>query len=111
MIFCDRIEIIGNGKFLTGDKTIAKIAERMGEARHKHKWPDEALGKYQALGVIGSEFRELEHAVEKESDERVRDELLDVIVTAIRMYQGEHIVDDSGCEWQECSGSHVVAGG
>lgn len=80
--------------YSVGYKTLDAICQRIKEARQKHAWPDEALGKYQALGVIGAEFRELEHAVEKESDERIKDELLDVIVTAIRMYQGEHIVDD-----------------
>ena len=62
--------------------------ERLTHARNKH--PVFAEGKYHALGVIGEEFRELEHAVIYESDERQKDETLDVAITAIRFVQEEH---------------------
>ena len=45
-----------------------------------------------ALGVIGGEYRELVHAVEHETPERIRDEALDVAVTALRLWLGEHKV-------------------
>ena len=35
-------------------------------------------------------YRELVHAVEHESPERIRDEDLDVAVTALRLWMGEH---------------------
>lgn len=46
--------------------------------------------KTPSLGVIGEEFRELEHAVLHESEERQKDEALDVAITAIRFVQEEH---------------------
>ena len=50
-----------------------------------------AEGKYHALGVIGAEYEELVRAVERETPERVRDEALDVAVTALRLWAGEEI--------------------
>ena len=41
-------------------------------------------------GVFGEEFRELEHAVLRESEERQKDEALDVAITAIRFVQEEY---------------------
>ena len=71
-----------------GHGLITALAKRMGEARGKH--PVFAEGRYHALGVIGEEYRELVHAVEHESPERIRDEALDVAVTALRLWLGEH---------------------
>ena len=65
------------------------LARRMAEARKKH--PVFAEGKYHALGVIGAEYEELVRAVERETPERVRDEALDVAVTALRLWAGEEI--------------------
>ena len=39
---------------------------------------------------MGEEYHELVIAVEKETPERMRDEALDVAVTALRMWAGEH---------------------
>ena len=64
------------------------IAGRVEEARLKH--PVFAEGAYHALGVIESEFHELEYAVEHESEERQKDEALDVIATCIRFLCREH---------------------
>lgn len=72
--------ILGNGSVQAG---------RMAEARKKH--PVFAEGKYHALGVIGAEYEELVRAVERETPERVRDEALDVAVTALRLWAGEEI--------------------
>jgi len=82
--------ILGNGSVQAGRGLMAALAKRMGEAREKHPWPEHADGEYQALGVVGEEYHELVIAVEKETPERMRDEALDVAVTALRMWAGEH---------------------
>ena len=82
--------ILGDGSVQAGRGLMAALAKRMGEAREKHPWPEHADGKYQALGVVGEEYHELVIAVEKETPERMRDEALDVAVTALRMWAGEH---------------------
>ena len=84
----------GNGNVDKGRDMIFLLAERLEIARIKHSWPEEAYGKYQALGVIGEEYKELEHAVVHENNVRQRDESLDVAVTAIRFANGEHIVPE-----------------
>ena len=82
--------LLGNGGQRDGMAIIAALARRMAEARKKH--PVFAEGKYHALGVIGAEYHELEKAVEYESAERMADEALDVAVTALRLWCGEHEV-------------------
>ena len=79
--------LLGNGGQRDGMVIIAALARRMAEARKKH--PVFAEGKYHALGVIGAEYEELVRAVERETPERVRDEALDVAVTALRLWAGE----------------------
>ncbi|WP_418217726.1 hypothetical protein [Bilophila wadsworthia] len=81
--------LLGNGGQRGGAAMIAALARRMAEARQKH--PVFAEGKYHALGVIGAEYEELVRAVERETPERVRDEALDVAVTALRLWAGEEI--------------------
>ena len=90
----EREVILGNGSAQDGRELITALTQRMGEARAKHPWPDHAYGQYQALGVIGAEYHELEHAVEYETQERMRDEALDIAVTALRFWLGEHEVED-----------------
>lgn len=80
--------ILGNGSVQAGRGLMAALAKRMGEAREKH--PVFAEGKYHALRVIGAEYEELTRAVERETPKRVRDEALDVAVTALRLWLGEH---------------------
>lgn len=83
---------IGDGDIIGGFRLVNAIAERLRHARRSHAWPDEANGKYQALGVIHAEYRELEQAVEHgEGREREKDEALDVITTAARFWLGEHV--------------------
>lgn len=72
------------------ERVLAALMRRLSEARGKH--PVFAEGKYHALGVIGEEYRELVYAVEHETPERIRDEALDVAVTALRLWLGEHKV-------------------
>ena len=78
--------IIGNGSAAAGHRLIEDIARRVSEARRKH--PVFAEGKYHALGVIGEEYQEVVQAVEN----RVYQELLDLITTSIRAANGEHEV-------------------
>ena len=77
---------------ILGEQALAALMQRLSEARGKH--PVFAEGQYHALGVIGGEYRELEKAVEYESAERMADEALDVAVTALRLWCGEHEVED-----------------
>lgn len=78
----------GNGDVGMGRQVIFMLARRLEEAREKH--PVFAESPFQALGVIGAEFRELEVAVEHESADRQFDEALDVAATAMRFVNGEH---------------------
>ena len=82
--------IIGNGSAAAGHRLLEGIARRVSEARRKH--PVFAEGKYHALGVIGEEYQEVVQAVEKETCERMYQELLDLITTSIRAANGEHEV-------------------
>lgn len=70
------------------ERVLAALMRRLSEARGKH--PVFAEGKYHALGVIGAEYEELTRSVERETPERMKDEALDVAVTALRMWAGEH---------------------
>ena len=73
----------GNGDFRRGKNIILAIAERLNHAREKH--PFFAEGQAEAVGVIMAEAREMEHALEHETAERVIDESLDVIATIVRL--------------------------
>ena len=79
---------IGNGSAAAGHRLLEDIARRVSEARRKH--PVFAEGAYHALGIIGEEYHEVVRAVEKETPDRVYQELLDLITTAIRAANGEH---------------------
>ena len=81
-------KMIGGGNVRRGMMTIRALALGCKLARRKH--PVFAEGRYQALGVIGEEYRELEQAVERESLERQAAEALDVAITALRFVQEEH---------------------
>lgn len=81
-------KLIGGGNVQRGMMTIRALALGCKLARRKH--PLFAEGRYQALGVIGEEYRELERAVERESPERQAAEALDVAITALRFVQEEH---------------------
>lgn len=67
---------------------LTDIVKRVNEAKSKH--PMFAVGRYQALDVIEEELKEFSHAVFHESEERQRDEALDVIATCFRFLCGEH---------------------
>lgn len=78
----------GNGNEKRGRAIMQAIALRLEEARGKH--PLYAEGPYHALGVIHAEFKELEHAVEHETESRQMDEALDVIATSVRFLGEEY---------------------
>lgn len=78
----------GNGNERKGRAIMQAIALRLEEARGKH--PVYAEGPYHALGVIHAEFKELEHAVEHETEARQKDEALDVIATSVRFLGEEY---------------------
>lgn len=78
----------GNGNEKRGRAIMQAIALRLEEAREKH--PVYAEGPYQALGVVHAEFKELEHAVEHETESRQKDEALDVIATSVRFLGEEY---------------------
>lgn len=87
---------------ILGEQALVALMQRLSEARGKH--PVFAEGKYHALGVVGAEYHELEHAVEYETPERIRDEALDVAVTALRLWLGEQ----GRAGWQyETFGGHA----
>lgn len=87
---------------ILGEQALVALMQRLSEARGKH--PVFAEGKYHALGVVGAEYHELEHAAEYETPERIRDEALDVAVMALRLWLGEH----GRAGWQyETFGGHA----
>lgn len=81
----------GNGDIGMGKKIIADIADRLEHARTKH--PNEQwkkMTKYDAQKALDDEKCEVCHALISETPERVKDELLDVISVAVRMYNEEY---------------------
>jgi hypothetical protein len=77
-----------------------KLNKMLMIARKKH--PVFAEGDFHGLGVIFEEYKELEKACQSETIERRRAEAMDVAVTAIRFWLGEHIADpDKRREWME----------
>ena len=80
--------ILGNRDQVRGYKLLQAIATRISYARAKH--PVFAIDEEQAVDVVGSEWGELRSAVENhEGPQRVFDESLDVIATAVRMASRE----------------------
>ena len=82
--------IFGNGDLTQGRKCLEAIARRLVHARTKHP-PEEWEGKGHEYGleVIEAEVRELRLAVKLETPQRVEDETLDVLATAVRKYNRE----------------------
>ena len=72
------------------DEEIFDAVDR-GLVRAKRLHPRFAEGKYQALGYLGEEFGEASRAITKnEGEQRMREELIDLIVVAWRMLRGDH---------------------
>ena len=75
---------------------------RRGLVRAKRLHPRFAEGKFHALGYLGEEFGEASRAITKnEGEQRMQEELVDLIVVAWRMLRGDH---ESACEapCEEC---------
>ncbi len=66
---------------------IAKVEERLAEARQKH--PGWQGGIDCALSVLKLEMGELEHAIKFEGYARAMDEALDVAAVAMRIAAGD----------------------
>lgn len=82
--------IFGNGDLHQGRKCLEAIARRLVHARTKHPASEWAgKGDEYGLEVIEGEVRELRFAVKLEGPQRVEDETLDVIATAVRKYNRE----------------------
>lgn len=80
---------LGNGSVYAGTSLIKAMCNTLEFARLKH--PVFAEGNKEALGVISSEHDELVKAVEHESPIRQMEEAMDVIVTCVRFWNGEHM--------------------
>lgn len=73
---------------LINDQIYKRILKRISEAETKH--PVFAEGQYQALGILGEEYGEVVRSLTKqEGEQRMQDELLDVLAVAWRFYRGD----------------------
>ena len=82
--------IFGNGDLTQGRKCLEAIARRLIYARTTHPASEWAgKGDDYGLEVIEGEVRELRFAVRLETPQRVEDETLDVLATAVRKYNRE----------------------
>ena len=82
--------IFGNGDLTQGRKCLEAIARRLVHARTEHpasEW--EGSGDEYGLAAIEGEVRELRIAVKFEGPQRVEDETLDVLATAVRKFNRE----------------------
>lgn len=69
---------------------------RRGLVRAKRLHPRFAEGKFHALGYLGEEYSEVVRALTKnEGEQRMQEELVDLIVVAWRMLRGDH---EAACE-------------
>jgi hypothetical protein len=85
----EQMRILGNNSSGAGYALFYRIIKGLARARQLH--PVFATGKYQALGRIGAEYGELVQAVEKdEGRNREKDEIIDLIVVAIRAWLDEY---------------------
>ena len=80
---------IGNGDRERGMQTVFMLAERLEHARRKHPWPEHTPNAFAAFRALGDECEEVNRALCRETPDRVRDELLDVMAVAVRMLLGE----------------------
>ena len=82
--------IFGNGDMAQGRKCLEAIAHRLVHARTKHpasEWV--GRGEEYGLEVIEDEVKELRLAIKLEGPQRVEDETLDVLATAVRRFNRE----------------------
>ena len=82
------VTAFGNGDAGRGERLLTDIANRLAHARGKHEW--RGRREEHGLYAVMEESRELKQAVIcGEGPQRVYDESLDVIATAIRMCNTE----------------------
>ena len=73
---------------MTNDEIFDEFLKRLATAAAKH--PVFAEGIYQALGVLGEEFGEVVRTVtKKEGNERMQEELMDLLVVTWRFIRGD----------------------
>ena len=74
---------------------VSALADRLRYARRKHDWPTtdtDYRAHFYALGALYGEAAELMEAVtDGQGRAREKDEALDVIVTAARVWLGDHL--------------------
>lgn len=80
---------------------------RQGLVRAKRLHPRFAEGKFHALGYLGEEYSEVVRALTKnEGEQRMQEELIDLVVVAWRMLRGDHedasLCDDCKSPCEEC---------
>lgn len=81
---------IGGGNAVRGMEAIGALALAMRHAREKH--PDFARDDADAWDVISDEMEELRAEIVGDgTPERRREEAMDVAVTALRFWLGEHL--------------------
>ena len=68
-------------------ETLFDVEARLRLARTKH--PMYANNLFEALRVIRAELDELEQAIRYETEQRIRDEALDVAATVLRLLEGD----------------------
>lgn len=79
----------GNGNEAAGIRILSYLTLHIQHARNKHKVFAE--GQYHALGIIHSEYKEFEHAVEHETQVRCKAEAGDLVATLVRWLNKEHL--------------------
>lgn len=83
------VMIFGNGDTRLGKAVLTAIAQRILHARTVHEWPEDCHNLAAAGEVVLSEVNELLYAINFETPERASDEALDIIATAVRLYNRE----------------------
>lgn len=87
----DILAEFGNGDPLKGEYLLKRIAATIKKARTKHsiaEWQN--MGITKAYEALSSETDEVLFAMARESDERINEELRDVITVAVRMLNKEY---------------------
>lgn len=87
----NNLAILGNGNPYAGGIVKDRAIIRLFKAREKHtekEW--QAMNVIDAFNALQEEVNEVKYAIEHEGEERMQDELLDVIAVAVRMLNHEY---------------------
>ena len=90
MTYLRALLALGNGDKIRGMQVLFMLASRLEHARSKHPWPEHTPNTFAAFRALGDECEEVNRALCRETPDRVRDELLDVMAVAVRMLLGEY---------------------